>query len=763
MAGAFATMLFADYGAEVIKVERPGGDVARRAGALRTWDRGKRSIVLDLADPADGAVLARLAADADVVLAGFRPGRLETLGISEAACRQANPGLVWCDLSGYGSTPDGPGHEGFEVLAAARLGVMAESPGHRDGPIFPGHPAVAYGTGFVVAIGTLAALRARLVTGLGDRVEVSFVDGVLASMGMNWWSERNLSFVAAKTRTGGLDMGRRRMLLRRYECSDGVLVQVHTGAAGAFGRAMKAFGLDGVISPADGPIETASELTDGDLEILADRLPPLFRSKPARYWMERLWAHEVACLPLQAPGLVFDDEQIRHAGVMTAVDDPELGPIEIVGAVIRFSDSPGGVRGPAPVLDADGESVRRDGWASPGLDGVVPTGSHGGPPDAPLAGVRIVEFSNWFASPYGNRILSDLGADVVKVEAVQGDPIRPLPDPCEGANRGKRSLAIDLKAEAARDVLTRLIAQADVVQHNLRPGAAERLGIEYESARSANPRVVYGYAPGYGSSGPKARLQSFAPLLSGFVGLNHIAAGEGNEPHSSFGNEDYYNGLLSATALLLALVHRERTGRGQYVESPQVHSSVITTSEWFLRDGVPVSALPVLDHEQMGWGPTWRVYQCLSGWLAVACASEAQTAALRSATGVPPSADADPEALAAALTDAFFGAPAADWIGRLRGKGVPCEVVREDAWLAEFLLDDDNVKAGRSLEIEHPLHGRARAIGALVHLRDRPVPAGGRSPLLGEHSADVVRELGFGESEVAQLLADGTLRMTPVP
>jgi crotonobetainyl-CoA:carnitine CoA-transferase CaiB-like acyl-CoA transferase len=377
----------------------------------------------------------------------------------------------------------------------------------------------------------------------------------------------------------------------------------------------------------------------------------------------------------------------------------------------------------------------------------------------PLDGVRIVELSIWFASPYGNRLLSDLGADVVKVESLVGDTIRPLPDPCEGANRGKRSLSIDLKSPAAKEVVDRLLASADVVQHNMRPGAAERLGIDEPSLRASHPHLIYAYAPGYGSTGPKAKLQSFAPLLSGFVGLLHLSAGPGNEPHAGFGNEDYYNGLLSATSILLGLIHRDRTGEGQYVESPQLHSSVLVTSEWFGRGGELQSSLPQLDSDQTGWGPYYRVYQCLDGWICVACVRDEQVDAMLQE--VLPGGEVDPSAhadVAAQLSYEMFGATAADWAARLRAAGVPCEVVREESWLRSVLLDDAMVERGRVNEIEHPLHGRARVIGQLFRLDRHPGVRRGRSPLLGEHTEQILTELGFDDAERDSLVVGGVVK-----
>jgi crotonobetainyl-CoA:carnitine CoA-transferase CaiB-like acyl-CoA transferase len=616
-----------------------------------------------------------------------------------------------------------------------------------------------YGLALVAIIGVLAALRARVITGEGDRVDVSTRDGVLALMTMNWWNEGRPSFIDARTRTGRLDLGRTRLLLDKFRCADGRLIQVHTGATGAFGRAMEAFGLTDVVTRAEGPVEMATPLTDRDLEVLREDLPSIIASADSSYWLQRLWDHEVACLPVQPPGEVFRDDQVRHAGIMATVADAELGEIEVVGPVISLSRSPAVEVRPRPRVGADGTAINISRWQSDGL----------GEPQAgrrelqlPLSGVRIVELSNYFASPSGNRLLRDLGADVIKVEPLHGDPIRSLPDPCEGANGGKRSIAIDLKSDRARPVLDRLVASADVIQHNMRPGAAARLGIDEATARGFNPSLVYAYGPGYGSSGPKAKLQSFAPLHSGFVGLMHLAAGEGNEPHTCFGNEDYYAGLLSAVGILLALIHRDRTGEGQGVEVAQLLASVFVTSEHFLHNGTVRSTLPTLDRDQTGWSPTYRIYQCLEGWLCVSCVDAGQVDRFRSTIELDTRMD-DDDVRATAAQDVLFGRRADEWRAVLRSADVPCEIVREEAWLGEFLTDKQNLASGASVEFIHPQLGRARVIGSFIHLARRGITRSGRAPVVGEHTGAVLQELGFTSEQAASLEEVGVTRQGQAP
>ena len=225
----------------------------------------------------------------------------------------------------------------------------------------------------------------------------------------------------------------------------------------------------------------------------------------------------------------------------------------------------------------------------------------------------MLDLGAYYAGPYSSRLLAGLGADVIKVEPVSGDQMRGIERPFYSAQANKRAMAANLKHPALGRATAGLLQWADVVHHNLRPGAADRLGLDYESVRKANPRIVYLYAPGWGSSGPFAMRQSFAPMMSGYVGVTFEVAGLYNPPLPPAGNEDPGNGLLGAVAILMGLLHRQRTGTGQYVENPQLNATMAHMAHAVQRVDGEVIGAGRLDPLQMGFGPFERLYEAADG------------------------------------------------------------------------------------------------------------------------------------------------------
>ncbi|MEV5647089.1 CoA transferase [Nocardia sp. NPDC052254] len=760
MPAGIATMMLADYGARVVKVERPGYTPGAEATLRKVLDRGKWSVTADLETSQGTRTLHELLASADVFIESWGAGRAEANGLDHATLRGRYPQLVCLTVTGYGTAGPLSQRPGYEALLNARLGMTAEQRAHRPGPTFLGHPTVSYGTAFLAVIGVLSALHARKLTGRGQRVDTSLLDGMLAIRGMNWWwNEKDISYLARSGTQQGF--GNKRLITDPFQCADGNWLIPHTGGPGSYKRMMDLLGFGDRVRTIDGP-EMSVPLDDDELVIARDLVPQAFESRPRDEWVALFAEHDIACLPVLRPHEIFDDEQIRHAGVTIELPDPDHGTIRQIGPVVRFRETPPATPTPAPEVGAHderlGELRQRAAWrpaASRNLE-------------RPLQGVKIADFSSFFATGFGSKLLCDLGAEVVKVEPPSGDQMRPLGDLWECSQRGKRGLCIDMRTPEGQEVVRALVAEVDVVTVNFRPGKAEKIGLGYEQLRKINPKLIYAYLPGFGSTGPKSSLKSFAPLQSGFVGMNFIGAGADNAPiRRVMGNEDLYNGFLGAVGVLMALVARQNSGAGQYLESPQLHSSLFVRTE-MAADGNGNPLEPYrLDSDTTGWSPLYRLYRTADGWVMIAVFGDRKFAALAAALGHPEwTAEFgterqrvdNPAELAARLQDAFGKRNTEDVFGALDRAGVPVEIPAEDPVMPELLWDETLTETGQVVEQHHPEYGWCREVGVTIRLSDTPGAVRGPSPLLGQHTREVLTELGYPTTAIDELVERGVCR-----
>src|SRR5690625_4488018 len=764
MPTSIASMLLADYGANVIAVGRPGADDDLGLD-LSVLQRGKHRIQADPRTIEGRNVIRGLVESADIFIEAFGPGVASDWGLDGNTLRASNPRLITASVTGYGK--DGPWKNtpGYSQLLAAKFGMTAEQRAHReDGPIFLGHPTVDYGTAFMTLIGVLAAVRARLHTGAGQDVDTSLLDGMLAISSMNWWwNERDISYLARSGSEKGF--GRKRLITDPFECADGRYIIPHTGGPGTYKKLMDILGFGDQVQAVEGP-EIAVPLNDTEYDIARRRLPEAFRRKTADEWLELFHAADIAALPVLRLNETFDDEQVRFADLATELSASDGTKITAIGPVIRYEQTP--AEKPktiaSPVEAAEACDLLVEGKTSSGTERwrteAASTSLNGA-----LEGVRVVDFSSYFATSFGAKFLADHGAEVVKVEPVVGDQMRPLGDLFEAANRGKRSLAVDLRTAEGQEIARRLVANGDVVMQNFRPGKAEKIGLGYEQLREINPDLVYVYLPGFGSKGPKSGLKSFAPLLSGFTGLNYEGAGEGNGPiRRVIGNEDLYNGFLGAVATLMAILNREAGCGGQYVESPQLHSSLFVLSQHAADTTGELVSAHCLDATQSGCSPLPRIYRTTDGWIAIAVAGNRRFTQLGSALGSKELTE-DPrfasefdrrnnaEALESVLEKSFASMTTEEARERMRNYDVPAEVPLDFPLMPELLWEEWMIDSGRVIEHHHPEYGWCREVGIPVRLSATPARFRGPSPSLGRDTRDILAELGYTEDAINELTA----------
>jgi crotonobetainyl-CoA:carnitine CoA-transferase CaiB-like acyl-CoA transferase len=378
----------------------------------------------------------------------------------------------------------------------------------------------------------------------------------------------------------------------------------------------------------------------------------------------------------------------------------------------------------------------------------------------PLEGIRVLDFGQFLAGPFGPMLLADLGADVIKIEPTRGDAMRgSVVGSFMGCQLGKRDIALDLKQPEGLRIAHELVATADIVHHNMTLGTADRLGIGYEHCKATRPDILYCNTFMYGAEGPLAHLGGLDPLAQAAAGIEweQGPVASGNPPlWHRYGHGDVAAAMPSVTALLIALFHRNRTGEGQSMWASLFHGSMLYTADsWLGADGSP-SPRPTLDQEQLGLGALYRLYETQDGWLQLAAVRDEHWGALcrvirrvdlledlRFAT--PADREQHRGELTAAVGEALMGDLATNWRRALRAAGVPSEI-SVDTWDGETILFDDELeRLGLVTEYEHPLLGRVRQFGNLITFSDTPGKQERAAPMLGQHTREILAELHYGE------------------
>lgn len=762
IAGPRLTGLLADYGADVIWVETPGGDPLRRELEVEysVFNRGKRSVEVDLGTDEGRTALRGLLQHADLLVETWAPGEAASMGLSSADLREFAPRLVHCSISGFGEEGTLSGEPSGELIAQALAGVMGEQVGWREGPIPSAVPLASIGAAYLGAFASLGALCRAREDGIGRHVETSLYDGALSYLTMLW----GIADEAPPAAPGaGHKPGTIRLVSSSYLCADDEYLGIHTGAVGAFGRFITALGLQDRIPPViDGP-DMGSPLTAEQSRIVLEEVPEIFRRDTRANWLAKLLAADVCAVPHLRSGQVFDEPQAVHNDMAITLDDPTLGRVKQVGLAVKFGRSVPEVPTPAPLVGSS-STVLHQPW--PEREPISVTKANGNPDRGLFAGVNIVDVGGYYAGPYSSRLLGEYGADVIKAEPLAGDQLRGLAKVFRAASANKRSIALDFKRPelaAARDAL---IDWADVVHHNMRPGAAERIGLGYDDVAKRNPRAIYLYAPGWGSSGPDRDRQSFAPMMSGYVGAGLEVAGRFNPPLFPLGNEDPGNGLLGAVAIAMALYERQTSGLGQYIENPQLNATMLHLAHIVRRSNGDTLGDMRLDPLQYGFGPLQRVFETNDGWV-VLDANDNHVGALDAALGLGLATDprfqsatdrvTNADELDEKISDVIGALSTEEVLHRLRDAKVPA--ARPLGYNAEaFLRDPENIASGRSGADVDASGSTWRAVGSLVRVSDTARPSYRLAPGLGEHTDGILQSFGIDDASLASLRAEKAIR-----
>ena len=612
IAAPYTTMFLADNAADVVKIEPAGGDPYRADPGFQTINRNKRSIVID--DPFDDAEGRALVARADVVVVD-RPGLGPTV-------RALNPNAVVVTMPPWGERGplvDAPTSR--RILHAA-TGIAWNQQSYAEVPVDVVVPIAAYATGVLGALAAASGLLVRAQRGAAPIYEVSEVAGAAA---IQLGESRPVDTIEVRPGDSGLGSKGRVACYRLIEAGDGRWFFLACGTARFYQRMLDVIGRPDLIDDPALANPPWGLMLDAAIERITPILDEVFATRPRHEWLELLAEADVPAQP------VLTREEFLQTSVVAAnemdltVDHPELGPVSMMGLPFTVESAPGAVRRPAPLLGQHGEEIRRQWLGEP--DGATAEGvtadPAGGPgadetsAERPLAGLRVIDLASFIAGPVVSRHLAMLGAEVIKVEPPTGDPFRAIGPLFVSWNQGKRSIALDLTTTEGQQTLHRLVATADVVVENFRPGVAARLGADHATLHAINPDLVFLSSPGYGIDEAMAERPAFDPLvqsLGGFMAAQGglVPDGDEREPGGtepvflSVAIHDVMTPMLGALGLVMGLHQRAATGDGQEVRTSLAQSTMVAQAAEYTRyAGRPPTELGGFDHPGPDDEHTW--------------------------------------------------------------------------------------------------------------------------------------------------------------
>ncbi len=731
VAGPMAAMLLGDFEAEVIKVEPPEGDRARDHPGYETLNRNKRILRLDMSLDADLAQAKALIALADVALFDHAPGVLEPLRLDAASLTAAHPSLIHVWTPPYGTEGEWSRLPPHHSLLTAVSGVAFRQGAYGDQPIHLILPLVWYGQAVTATAAIGAALLERTHSGLGQAVTVSGLHGVAEVTGP-------VRVVDSPPLPRGAPLGAMPSY-RLYRCGDGGWLFLGTLFANFYAKAIQAMGLmrhweDLVLDPL----------------LAREVLAQVFETRPRDEWLEILKSAGVPCAPVGPREAWFGGAAVEQGGLRRVFEHPEKGPLAMPDTPAKLQATPGSVRGLARPTDEPN-------W----LPRPTPAPRKAAPAKrAPLDGVRVLDLGTVIAGAHAGGILANLGAEVFKIEPLDGDPFRSDAGGFLAYNRGKRGLGLDLKQPAAVALFLDLARDADVVLDNYRHGVRRRLGIDYAALKAVNPRIISCSINAYGDRGDRVTLPGFDPLLQAEAGMMAAQGGDGEPILHTIPVNDVATAAVVAFGVIAALNARETTGMGQEVlTSLMAQSLTFQLAEMTTYAGRPPN--DVGERDCIGVRALHRFYRCGDGdWLAIVCERTDEAAGLAAALGLdfgaPEAALVAPRhgALADRLEAAFGLRARSDALAALKAQGVPAA----PALRGLEAYDDDWLWANGLFEIwRHPRVGDL--ISSRAYADFSRTPAGFRYPTpdLGQHSAELLRERGVAEDRIAALFASGAV------
>ena len=621
--GPYATKLLADYGADVVKIEKPAGDSARQLGPFKGGDRhpdksgtffyfntNKRSVVLDLKTPSGVDGFWQLVDWADIIVEGFEPGAMESLGLSWEAIKARRGDISLVSVSNFGANSPYRHYRGSELVLYGFAGEM-----HSTGRL-EREPVKMYGTsalvqsGSVLSTAILGALFATQAKGVGQHVDFSVADSHLVGVDRRHATVIGHQYSGRKTLRPPMEEPRVGILSGLYRCKDGWISIM--GGGQRFKNIREFFGYPAWLDDKrwDDPL---IQMDPAAIQEFNSHLTPWLNAHTKREVWEAGRRARFICGPLFTVDEVYSDTNFQQRGLWQSAETPALGQFRFPGRPFVMNKTPWEYRRPAPQLGEHTDEVLQAAGKREPLRPVRPSGS-----GQPLDGIRVLDLSGVWAGTFATLLLADLGAEVIKQENqfILQPNTRILPfvhltkemtsagpswvtglpnnDPGErpwnyhpmfvSLYRNKKSFTLDIRQPEGLEILGRLVAEADVVLENSAVGTMEKLGVSYEWLKGIKENIIYLRAPGFGLTGEYKDARAFGSNLEEVLGHQLLRGYRGSEPaeNSTIFAADYIAGSQIAFALMAAVWHRNQFGEGQFIEMSQAENATAMFAQAYM-------------------------------------------------------------------------------------------------------------------------------------------------------------------------------------
>ena len=790
--GHLAAFILAQMGAEVIAIEPPSGSHARQLApfaegiddgehSLHHWayNRGKKSVVLDLDTPDGISELRRLIAGADVMFDSFDPGVMASLGLTPSEIAELNPHMIDVSITAFGG--DGPkaNWEHSDLTLQAAAGNMVLTGDDDRSPLRAGGTLPqAFGNAASEAAGAalIALFERQSTSGLGQHIDVS------AQHSMNQCTQSNslatpLGATPPTRLAGGVELGGIRIQIM-WPCLDG-----YASVSFLFGPAFGPFTTnlmtwiyeEGFCDEATRDkdwVEYALMLLDGreskeEYQRVKDILTEFFATKPKAELLEAAMKRRVLITPVTTTEEVVNSEQLDFRGYWETVEHGDGSMVDYPGAFAKFAETPLKVLAEAPRLGDHTVQVLSEPDRGADVAITEPIASTA----LPLEGVKVLDFMWAMAGPAASRVLADYGAEIVRVESSNKlDAVRSIsPFPADVAdpdksgiyhnmNAGKRGLTLDMAKPGAVDVIWDLIDWADVVLESFSPKAMTAWDLDYQQIQKRRPDIIMASSCLMGQTGPLAMLAGFgtmAAAISGFfypVGWTDRAP---TGPYSAY--TDYTSPRWLVASVMGALEHKRRTGQGQYIDLSQAEAALHLMAPALLEYSVNGNIWERAGNRDIVFAPQGGYPTSGNdNWIAISCKDDDQWQSLAQEMNRGDLADltADERHAQHDELDSVISAWTVEQEGielmeRLQTLEVAAHIVQNSP---ELVADEQMTHRGCFVEVAHASHEPFFVDGTRFHMSRTPAQVTHAGPIFGEHTFEILMECaGYDTDQIAEL------------